>query len=318
MKLAILFWFYKKPLICKNRLKILRKHNPKIHIYGLYGGNPAQKDIFISQLTDYLDDCYTFEYNAASYWKWCNGDLLITEWYRQCGQYLPWDSIVIVQWDMLILAPIEKLFSNLPHGQILLSGVRSIEKEAQGWEWVTAPEKRDKYLQFLSYIKKHYNYSHDPVFCIFIVVVLSRIFLEKYSKITNPELGFLEYRLPIYAQIFGIEIVTNHPFRTYLPGDKISDTVISVGRQISLKNIVKNLLIPSGARFFHPYCNYFPVNIERLPNILRNMLVWADLLSTAILQFIKRVNQIKKCCKALICNMLSKYKINMETFFKKK
>jgi len=35
MKLAILFWFYKEPEICQNRLELLRQNNPTISIYGL-------------------------------------------------------------------------------------------------------------------------------------------------------------------------------------------------------------------------------------------------------------------------------------------
>ena len=39
MELAILFWFYKEPEICLNRLKILKKYNPDLKIFGLFGGD---------------------------------------------------------------------------------------------------------------------------------------------------------------------------------------------------------------------------------------------------------------------------------------
>ena len=38
-RLAILFWFYKKPFVCRNHLLILKKYNPDLKIYGLYGGD---------------------------------------------------------------------------------------------------------------------------------------------------------------------------------------------------------------------------------------------------------------------------------------
>jgi hypothetical protein len=38
MNLAILFWFYKEPEICRNRLKLLKVKNPNTQIFGLYGG----------------------------------------------------------------------------------------------------------------------------------------------------------------------------------------------------------------------------------------------------------------------------------------
>jgi len=46
MKLAVLFWFYKEPEICHNRLEILRQHNPTVPIYGLYGGDLAAIVLF--------------------------------------------------------------------------------------------------------------------------------------------------------------------------------------------------------------------------------------------------------------------------------
>ena len=35
MNLAILFWFYKEPEVCENRLQLLKKYNPDLKILGL-------------------------------------------------------------------------------------------------------------------------------------------------------------------------------------------------------------------------------------------------------------------------------------------
>lgn len=85
MKIAILFWFYKEPQVCENRLKILRKYNPDTPIYGLYGGDSKDENIHRSILNKYLDDFYVFNKKRDTNWKWLHGDLMITDWYRERG-----------------------------------------------------------------------------------------------------------------------------------------------------------------------------------------------------------------------------------------
>ena len=46
MKLAIVFWFYKEPDICRERLEFIKNKNPGLKIFGLYGGDLSLKDEF--------------------------------------------------------------------------------------------------------------------------------------------------------------------------------------------------------------------------------------------------------------------------------
>ena len=99
--IAVVFWFYKEPEICINRLKLIKKYNPKIKIFGLFGGNQNEESLYNEKLGGYLDDFYTHP-SANSDWKWIHGDLMLLDWYKDRGQKLKWDSVVIVQWDMLV------------------------------------------------------------------------------------------------------------------------------------------------------------------------------------------------------------------------
>ena len=99
--IAVVFWFYKEPEICINRLKLIKKYNPKIKIFGLFGGNQNEESLYNEKLGGYLDDFYTHP-SADSDWKWIHGDLMLLDWYKDRGQKLKWDSVVIVQWDMLV------------------------------------------------------------------------------------------------------------------------------------------------------------------------------------------------------------------------
>jgi hypothetical protein len=290
MKLAILFWFYKEPDICQNRLEIIRRYNPTTPIYGVYGGDLATVDQYKSQLGEYLDDFYTFTEDKDSLWKWLQGDLMLTHWYRERGKFLSWDTVAIFQWDMLVFGAIEQLFSMLKPDTILLSGLRPISEVKNDWLWVTPkiPAHQHQYVEFLEYVGKTYDYQQDPLGCIFIVACLPRIFLEPYAQIEQPELGFLEYRIPIYAQIFGIPFCENHPFQAWwVDADPLfhannlfQRTSNSLNRRfnpnplnptrtdISLIPIWRHLNTQTGARIFHPYQHIFPMKRQHWPSSL--------------------------------------------------
>ncbi len=263
MRLAILFWFYKDIHICENRLRLMRKYNPDVPIYGFYGGDPSDSKLYSSSLSRYLDDFYEFEEQRDASWKWQNGDLMLADWFKYRGKSLSWDTIVVVQWDMLVIGPIYKIFSMLKKDEILISGLRPVS-EVQQWGWVAEdqPERRERYLEFLQYLKLKYNFKQDPLCCLFLVACLPRKFMEKYSQIENRELGFFEYRIPIYAQVFDTPLCMQHPFTPWW--DRVEpmrwDSILrAVGIPISEYTIYKNLLLRRGARIFHPYHDVFPV-----------------------------------------------------------
>jgi hypothetical protein len=281
MKLAILFWFYKEPEICRNHLELLRQDNPNASVYGLYGGNVAEADRYKLALDEYLDDFYTFSEDKDTYWKWIQGDLMIAQWYRDRGQHLSWDTLIIVQWDMLVFGAIENIFSMLKPDQILLSGLRPIQEVEADWGWVTpkVPERRQQYIEFLEHVQKTYNYQGDPLGCLFIVVCLPRAFLEKYSQVEQAELGFIEYRIPIYAQIFGIPFCEDHLFNAWWVDNdptfwtnnplkqawnnlhsRFAPNPLNPAKlEISLIPIYRHLRSKTGARIFHPYERCFPI-----------------------------------------------------------
>jgi hypothetical protein len=264
MKIAILFWFYKEPNLCRNRLQILRKYNPEAPIFGLYGGKLEEANKYKEILGKYLDAFYTFPQERSPDWKWQHGDLMILDWYRNIGSNLLWDSLVIVQWDMLVIGSINKIFSMLLPDQILLSEIKTIREVERDWYWVNVDKRREKYLNFISHVKNTYDYNQEPLRCIFIVVCLPRIFLDNYLMINPSDAGFIEYRVPIYAQIFKIPFCLNHSFRVSDPyslsdSDRKSIALHARGQDISLMTIFKHLLNPAGTRIFHPYRSIFPI-----------------------------------------------------------
>jgi hypothetical protein len=241
MSLAALFWFYSQPDVCRRRVSGLRRRNPRLQIYGLYGGPPATWPYELG-----LDDVYEFDHSKDAEWKWRNGDLMIADWHQHRGRYLGWSHIAVIQWDLLVLAPLERAFGG-GDDAVVLSGARPVSSVAGWWPWVLG-ENEAEYRRFAS--------AHAaPWCCLFITQRFPRAFLDAY---TPTELGFVEYRLPTLARELGFRVEAdplNEPWWAADPATtnmRMSERVLNgVNLQPSLGAMAKAYL--RGRRVFHPY-----------------------------------------------------------------
>jgi len=266
MKLAIIFWFYKEPEICLNRLKLIKKHNPNSKIFGLYGGDKKDVSKYKSKLGEYLDDFYiTTLHNKSKEYKWIHGDLMILDWYQNRGINLEeWDSVAVVQWDALILGNIKKQLSGLKRGEIFISGTRILDNYIEGkWSWTKKGNKeRKNYQKFREYVKKEYNYSNKLLCSLFIFQVFPKEFFDKWMTVENKEIGMLEYKIPTYAKIFGIPIY-KHNLGVWWFNKKVKrgETPLNAREvEISQKLIKSELKKKDGFRIFHPYFKEWEIN----------------------------------------------------------
>lgn len=253
-KLAILFWFYKNPLICLNRLKSIKKYNPNAKIYGLYGGEQKYAKIFKKMLYKYLDDFYISPYKESK-WKWLNGDLMILDWYNNHKYKKDWEHIIIIQWDALVFTNLSEYFKDIKRNEIFLSGIRLLSKWIERKYHWTNPNrnKRPIYLKFLEYIKKHYKYKGKTIFCPFLIAIFNHKFFQKYNKVKEKELGFLEYKIPLYAKIFKIPLYKKDIGVYHFDKDINNTPLNSMPVEIKRTYILKELKKPKGWRIFHPY-----------------------------------------------------------------
>ena len=261
--LAILFWFYDHLEVCVDRVRLLRELNPDCKIYGLFGGLHENAARFSGSLTPYLDHFYTFPLDWPPLEKWRNGDLMIAQWFRDAGTELEWDTLIVAQWDMLILEPVEKLFRELKKDELYVSSVQPIERIERRWFWTAPwnPPARRTYEEFLSHIRGLTPEPPEILACLFVVVCLPRLFLQRYTVIDRPELGFLEYRLPTYARLFGTPLA-NLDFAAALP--ELPETfrgkrrfLVPIPPAIPLLEIYLERCRPHGAAVFHPYTRPF-------------------------------------------------------------
>lgn len=265
MKLAVLFWFYKEPDICENRLRLLRKYNPDILVYGLFGGTQGEAEAYRERLGEYLDDFYVSP-STDSRWKWIHGDLMILEWFDSRGRSLEWDSIAVVQWDMLVFTSLQEYFSDMRVGEMLLSGLRVLDEEIElKWSWTKEGDtRREEYLAFRDHVSRQYGYVENLLTCLFIFEIVPRLFFERYLGVEHREIGMLEYKVPTYAKIFGIPLsMRNLGIRWFAP-EKARPTIPLNARRVEISQtyIREELGKPDGYRIFHPYFVVWPIEGE--------------------------------------------------------
>lgn len=266
--MAILFWFYKEVEICENRLLLLKKFNPNLKIFGLYGGDKNKAKEFKHQLAKYLDDFYLSPFEDPN-WKWINGDLMILDWYKNRGVSLNWNSLVIIQWDTLVFDSLLNQFSGIKENEIFLSGVRTINKEIEEkWDWVKyGSQERKNYLSFLSYVKENYNFNNLPLASLFILQVFPRIFFEEYMKVENKKVGMLEYKIPIYAKIFSIPFYEKDLGTLWF--SRKMKPLNAEPKEIPESYIKDQLLKKNGWRIFHPFSEHWDLeNIIKFGHLM--------------------------------------------------
>ena len=183
MELAILFWCYKEVEICVSRLRLVRHYNPDTPIYVLFGGEHTDAQQFETELQPYVDDFYVFPEQKIPFWKWRYGDVLISRWFSDRGHGLKWDSILVIQWDMLVFGPVEALFGHLKINELLLPGLRPLEDVNASWDdpeshpfIFNRPEHQTYHTEYTAFLKEYHLNEDDVWCCAFIVTVLPYAF----------------------------------------------------------------------------------------------------------------------------------------------
>ncbi len=252
--IAILFWCHADPALCANRVKMLRHYNPGTPIYVLFGGSADEAPGVHSAVRDDIDDFYVFADQRGPQWKRDHGDMLISRWHTERGRHLSWDSLAVVQWDMLVFAPVGQLFEHLQKDQILLAGVRPVA-EVTAWNPWVRPEYRN-HRHYVDFLADYLIQEDDAWFCPFMIAVLPRAFLQRFSERKNPETGYLEYTMPTLAKAWGFDFCEDHPYAVWgWHGDRHPYHKMLNTNKIECPDryVYLNLLDPWGIRIFHPY-----------------------------------------------------------------
>lgn len=201
MKRAILFRFHKNFPVCKNHIDILRYFNPKIPIYGLYGG-PGKYLPQTNQLN--LDHIFMIPMDDW-YWKWQSGDLTTRWWYKDVGHKIDFDMLHIWEWDLILLESIASFMKHVKKG-VAITDKQPMSRIYNSWDWVTPVLGRQEWQRLNKRLRKKYKITQKPVAGIFGGACISRQFLKRY---VNEDIGSFcndEVRLALYAQAYNMMI----------------------------------------------------------------------------------------------------------------
>lgn len=250
MKRLVLFRFHALPGVCRNRIQLLRLFNPGTPIAGLYGGGEERFPRFARALGNDLDELYCLRGKSPG-WKWKNGDLAISHWYRDQGHHIPFDMVHVIEWDLLLFNPVADVFRHIPPDAVGVAKLRPVKEYADEWVWTSHEPHRTQWLELLRLAGETHGYADEPYTCNFAGASLPRAFLERYSREQVPPLVNDEARLPLYAQIFGFRLVDNLLYDTSRPDEERYFNLSGVDIRDDV--IFREVMKLNGRRVFHPY-----------------------------------------------------------------
>jgi len=219
-----------------------------VPIYGLFGGPRRLPARAVRALAD-LDGLSSSPERGR--WSWQHGDLALAAWFHEAGHSLGFDVLHLVEWDLLLLEPLETLYASVPEGTVGLTALTPISKLEQEWTWLRRETSRREWDALLAHARTEWGYDEIPYGCLGPGPCFPRSFLEAYAAIDPPLLGNDELRLPLFAQILGFALADTR-LRSPWRGEREHPLFHFRAEDVDLKTIRAELAKPNGWRAFHP------------------------------------------------------------------
>jgi hypothetical protein len=248
----IVFRFDRNPLVCRSRVTLLRALNPGVELHGVLGGTRGlRRTVFRLAGKPFLGLDTLYKSPRSGLWNWKNGDLVLAAWYRDVGRYLDFDVLHFVEWDLLMLGPIEQIYSNVPIDAVALTAFTPLSEIERDWEWLSGSTNREAWEELRAYVRAGWGYEEAPYACMGMGPCFPRRFLAEYASIDPPDLCHDELRLPLFAQALGFDVVDTG-FRPHWHDPEEDRFFNGVAREISRETVDAELRNEGGRRVFHP------------------------------------------------------------------
>jgi hypothetical protein len=184
-------------------------------------------------------------------WNWQHSDLALAAWYRDVGSRIPFDVVHVIEWDLLLLEPLESLYAPVLEGAVGLTALTPISELEQEWTWLRREENRREWETLLARARAEWGYDGVPYGCLGPGPCFPRSFVEAYAAIDPPVLCNDELRLPLFAQILGFPL-SDTGLRSAWRGEREHPFFHFRDRDIEWSAIQAELANPDGWRAFHP------------------------------------------------------------------
>ncbi len=251
MKRIIIFRFHKLPSICKERISLLKRLNPSIAIFGLFGGESDDMPNMQTALGPLLDNIFSIaDYPPA--WKWRFSDLALRQWFINIGVNISFDVAHMIEWDLLLCKPLDILYAHIASGNVGLTAIRSVKDVESNWVPTAVEPFSLEWKKLISWARRAYSYSSEPLACLGPGYCVPRAFLEAYSSLAMPELSNDELRLPLAAQLLGTPLTDTRLCRAWFMEDELK-IFNTIKQEVLTSTIARELMHAKGRRAFHPF-----------------------------------------------------------------
>ena len=257
-KPIIIFRFHKEPVVCLNRLEILKHYNPSVPIYGIYGGDISDFPEHQKILKNYFIDIYVIK-SDSSEWKWKNSDLVLLEWYNDAGKHIDFSMAFFIEWDLLLFGDIEDIYSSINEGDVGITGMIPLTKIENTWYWTSVEPHKSEWTALLNFVSMYYQYKAIPLASLGCGLCFPKSFLEKYTELYLPELCHDELRTPLAAQLLGFPVKDTGFMRDWLNPYEIKYFNCYKNRLIALQTIIEELTLKR-RKAFHPFRDIFDLS----------------------------------------------------------
>ena len=206
-----------------------------------------------------VDDFWSFDLTRSPEWKWVNGDRLIARWHRVNRERLrTWRRLFIVQWDMLVSAPVDRLLDGAPQESVIFTGRLDLGSVKTWWNAVKG-RRRFRLWLFRIRLLLIERYIGDVFTAPFVVVGGPREYFDRLATTPLPTMGFIEYRCPTLGAAWGFPHWTCDELEAWRPANPATRDapenrkIISAARRPVSWDVVRaELTKPGGYRVFHP------------------------------------------------------------------
>lgn len=250
MRRVVLFRFHTiDDCDIRSRVRFLRILNPDVEIHGMYGGEIGLFNEVFKTLADLFQTLVCWDEVDLEI-KWRSSDVAYQFWFNKIGQYVHFDVLHAVEWDLAFMDSLTRIFAGVPKKALGCTGLIPLQYIQSSWYWTADGGMRKEWHDFFSTSTSAVPYLVEPYAIQGPAITLPRKFLELLQTIVIPRISIDELRIPLFAQIFGIEMVDNGLFDWY---NTAAYKYFNCNKQpVKLDYIEEQMKLPNGIRVFHP------------------------------------------------------------------
>lgn len=239
----------------KQRLLFFKRLNPDVKVFGIFGGEREKFDEATENLQDCLETNYFLDHPDPLV-KALGGDIACQRWYRDVGWKYDFDVVHPLEWDLVFMDRLDRVYANCPADRISCTGLVKLKKIREKWYWTRDKERKKEWQEILKEAKEEYGYNDTPHAMLGPAAAFPRAYLEKLVSVKIPEINVDELRTPLFGQILGFKLHDNRFYRKWFSGKEAR--VFNCNKlPINFSVIEKQVGKKRGRRVFHPYVDKF-------------------------------------------------------------